>query len=382
MKVALVYDRVNKWGGAERLLLVLHELFPNAPLYTSVYNPKTAPWASVFNVKTSFLNNFPFAALSHEYYALLMPLAFESFSFDDYDLVISISSEAAKGIVTKPKTFHLCYCLTPTRYLWSGYNEYFANSSVRVLSKPAVSYLKNWDLIAAQRADAYIAISKEVKDRIKKYYGREAEVVYPPVTILNPKSEIPFGPSFHSDESSERAGRGQNSKQSQNTKYYLVVSRLVPYKRIDIAIEACNKLKLPLVVIGTGSEEKKLKRIGGSTIIFVGSLTDAELVEYYKGCRALIFPGKEDFGLTVLEAQSFGKPVIAFKGGGTLETVIEGKTGEFFSRQTVDSLVALLKNFNGQKYSIKDCLKNAQKYSKQKFKREFMKIVQHLVYAL
>ena len=303
----------------------------------------------------------------------------ESFDMSDFDVVLSSSVIFSKGLVLNLKTRHICYCYSPSRSFWDRHSDY-ENKSWK--SGIVRHILRIWDRQAADRVNEFVAISKHVQDRIKKYYGREAEVVYPPVTILNPKSEIPFGPSFHSDESSERAGRGQNSKQSQNTKYYLVVSRLVPYKRIDIAIEACNKLKLPLVVIGTGSEEKKLKRIGGSTITFVGSLTDAELVEYYKGCRALIFPGKEDFGLTVLEAQSFGKPVIAFKGGGTLETVIEGKTGEFFSRQTVDSLVAVLKNFNGQKYSIKDCLKNAQKYSKQKFKREFMKIVQHLVYAL
>src|SRR3990167_8750422 len=153
MKVALVYDRVNKWGGAERVLLALHKIFPDAPLYTSVYDERKAAWEKVFRVKTSFLQNFPFASENHEYYALLMPLAFESFSFDEYDLVISVTSEAAKGIITKPGTRHICYCLTPTRYLWSGYDEYFKNSFFRFISKPIILYLRLWDKKAAKRPD-------------------------------------------------------------------------------------------------------------------------------------------------------------------------------------------------------------------------------------
>ena len=183
MKVALVYDRVNKWGGAERVLLAFHKLFPEATLYTSVYNPKNAPWAKAFAIKTSFLQSFPYASSSHEFYPFLMPLAFENFSFDEYDLVISVTSEAAKGIMTKPKTMHICYCLTPTRYLWSGYSDYFDNSFFRFATKPVISYLRSWDMVASQRPDMYIAISKEVKERIKKYYGRESEVIYPPVDI-------------------------------------------------------------------------------------------------------------------------------------------------------------------------------------------------------
>ena len=360
LRVALVYDRLNKWGGAERVLLGLHKLFPNAPLYTSVYDPQKAPWADVFEVKTSFLQNFPFAA-RHELYAILMPLAFESFNSDEFDLVISVTSEAAKGIITKPKTKHICYCLTPTRYLWSGYNEYFKNSYLRFLSKPVVSYLKFWDKIAAQRPNTFIAISKEVQRRIKRYYGRESTVVYPPVGI-NSKFET------------------RNSKQYQNTKYkiqnsgyFLIVSRLVPYKKIDIAIKAFNKLKLSLKIVGVGSEEKHLKSISGKTIEFLGNLTEDELVSYYKGCRALIFPGIEDFGLTILEAQSFGKPVIAFRGGGALETIINGKTGIFFNEQTIESLTQSIKQFSNMTINPKDCIRNAEKFSFERFKKEFMR---------
>src|SRR5579871_710578 len=175
MKVALVYDRVNKWGGAERVLLALHELFPDAPLYTSVYFKKKATWAQTFSVVTSFLQKFPFAPSLHEAYALLMPVAFESFSFDGFDLVISVTSESAKGIITKPETLHVCYCLTPTRYLWSGYREYFRSAFARFVSSLPLSYLTTWDTIAKERPDVYIAISNEVKKRIKKYYGKDAD---------------------------------------------------------------------------------------------------------------------------------------------------------------------------------------------------------------
>ncbi|MBI2033146.1 MAG: glycosyltransferase [Candidatus Levybacteria bacterium] len=356
MKVALVYDRVNKWGGAERILLTLHKLFPKAPLYTAVYNPKTAPWASVFDVKTSFLQNLPYASSAHEWYPLLMPLAFESFSFDEYDVVISVTSEAAKGIITSPFTKHICYCLTPTRYLWSGYNQYFSNPVFRFLSHPAVSYLKTWDHIAAQRPDAYIAISQEVQKRIKKYYERDAICVYPGVTL-------PW-----EDKSTEH----------RSNDYFLVVSRLVAYKRIDLAIKACNMLSLPLKIIGIGSEEKKLRNMASKTVEFLGNLTEKEVLRYYRSCTALIFPGYEDLGLSVIEAQASGKPVIAFEGGGALETIVRGKTGVFFTQQTVNSLAEALKSFQKMQFSKNACLEQAKKFSEEKFKSNFFKVLTEL----
>lgn len=185
MRVAIVYDRVNKWGGAERVLLTLHEMFPSAPLYTSVYNPNSAAWAKVFpKIYTSFLQNFPLAKSSHELYAVLMPLAFESFDFDKYDLVVSVTSEAAKGIITKPGTKHICYMLTPTRYLWSGYEVYFKNPILKFISKPVINYLRSWDKVAASRPDEIIAISTEVQKRIKKYYNRESKIIFPPATAF------------------------------------------------------------------------------------------------------------------------------------------------------------------------------------------------------
>ena len=358
MKVALVYDRVNKWGGAERILLALHEMFPDAPLFSSVYSRHHAPWANVFSVKTSFLQNFPNASTSHEMYAPLMPLAFESFSFDGFDLVISITSEAAKGIMTKPETKHICYCLTPTRYLWSGYKEYFTDPFMRGMSKPIVDYLRAWDVIAAQRPDAYIAISQEVSQRIQQYYGRKASVVYPPLGFtLTP----------------------ENTAQQSEDDYFLVVSRLVPYKRVDIAIEACNRLGKKLIVIGSGSEEAALRRLAGPHVSFVSNLTDAELSRYYNGCSALIFPGIEDFGLVVAEAQMHGKPVIAFRGGGALEIIAEKKTGEFFSPQHHNALSDVLRQFSSKRYKEKDCIDQVKKYNKEGFKKNFLSMVEELM---
>ena len=383
MKVALVYDRVNKWGGAERVLLALHKIFPDAPLYTSVYDKQKAPWASVFKIKTSFLQNLPFT-MNHEPFAVLMPLAFESFNFDEFDLVISVTSEAAKGIITKPKTKHICYCLTPTRYLWSGYDEYFKNSLLKLLSKPAVGYLRFWDKIAAQRPDRYIAISKEVQGRISRYYRRESEIVYPPVEFarqprVSDDARLPNSKNQQLDSASlskirlqSRTQPNFSSSESGLPHYFLIVSRLVRYKKIDLAVKAFNKLKLPLKIVGVGSGMKRLKTMAGSTIEFLGNLTDEELVEYYKGCCSLVIPGIEDFGLTILEAQSFGKPVIAFRAGGALETIVENKTGLFFSEQTSESLSAAIKQFSDMAIDPKDCIGNVQKYNFEKFKESFL----------
>jgi len=350
MKVALVYDRVNKIGGAERVLEALHEIFPDAPLYTAVYNPKTAPWAEKFNVIPSFLNKFPFAKRSHEIYPWLTPLAFESFDFSEFEVVISVTSEAAKGIITKPKTLHICYCLTPTRYLWSGYEDYFKNEVFRFFTKPVVSYLRRWDKIAAQRPDVFVAISKNVQQRIKKYYGRDSEVIYPPVDIDKfpiSNSQFPIG------------------------EYFLIVSRLVPYKKVDIAIQAFNKLGLPLKVVGTGREMGRLKRMAKKNIEFLGQLTDFQLLSYYQRCQAVVFPQEEDFGLVPLEAQACGKPVIAYRAGGALETVIERKTGEFFDKQTPENLEEIVKKFKPEKYKPEDCRQNALKFDIKIFKKKW-----------
>ena len=355
MKVALVYDRVNKWGGAERVLLALHKIFPDAPLYTSVYSAENSKWAKVFDVKTSFLQSASSLRKYNELLALFMPVAFESFSFDEYDLVISVTSEASKGIITKPGTIHICYCLTPTRYLWSGYEDYFQSNLARFLSKGSVSYLRNWDMAGAARPDHFIAISTEVQDRIKKYYGRESKIIFPPLMLE----------------------KKQVNKKA-NKDFFLLVSRLSRfsyYKRVDLVIDAFNKTGLPLVVVGSGPMFYKFKNEAKRNIKFVGELTDRELVFYYENCKALIFPGFEDFGLVMAEAQFFGKPVIAYKAGGALDIVKEGVTGEFFPFQTVDSLIGALKRFDETIYNKIDIIRNSQRFSYKNFKRDLERFV-------
>ena len=364
MKIALVYDRVNKFGGAERILLTLHKIYPQAPLYTAVYDSKGAPWAKDFKVIPSFLQKFPLAKKHHEFYPCLTPLAFESFSFDSFDVVISVTSAEAKGIITKPSTLHICYCLTPTRYLWSGCHHYsahprygFFNPLAKLFIKPVLSCFRSWDHIASQRVDQYLTISENVKRRIKKYYGRESEVIYPPVDTKKFKA---------------RGSRLEAQKED----FFLIVSRLVSYKRIDIAVKAFNKLGLPLIIIGNGTERKYLERIAFENIKFLGqNLTDEEVLSYYQSCRALIFPGEEDLGLVSLETQACGKPVTAFKKGGALETIIEGKTGEFFYPQTPEALIKIVSKFDQTKYNSKACRKNALRFDKKIFQKKFKEVV-------
>jgi glycosyltransferase involved in cell wall biosynthesis len=357
MKVAIIYDRVNKWGGAERVLLALHEIFPEAPLYTSVYDSKGAPWAKVFPaVVASFLQKFPFAKSNHELFAPLMPLAFESFDFSDFDLVISVTSEAAKGIRTKPGTLHICYCLTPTRYLWSHSDEYFKNADIKVLAKPFVDYLRKWDKVAAARPDRIIAISTEVKNRIKKYYDRDSDIIFPPVNATS--TDI------------NRKNRGE---------YYLVVSRLVGYKKVDLAVEAFNRLGYPLIIVGTGKEEKKLKHKARNNIKFVGQVSEKDLAMYYKGAKALIMPQEEDFGIVAVEAQSIGVPVVAYKKGGAIDTVISDRTGVFFEEQKPESLIEAIKKFEKMRFVVDNLYTNAQGFSKEIFKNKVFDLVSNVV---
>ncbi len=358
MRVAFVYDRVNKWGGAERVLLALHKLYPDAPLFTSVYDKDKASWAKVFKVNPSFLQNIPFAKNYHQFFAPFMPFAFESFNFKDFDLVISVTSESAKGIITTGKTKHLCYMLTPTRYLWSGYDEYFSNKILRLLSKPIINGLRIWDLQASKRPDQIVAISEEVRKRIKKYYKREADVVYPPVTL---ESRI-------------------KNQESREGNYFVVVSRLskfTKYKRVDLAIAAANELGINLKIVGDGDIEY-YKKISGPTVEFVGKVSDEELIKYYRSCKALIFPGYEDLGLVMIEAQIFGKPIIAFEKGGAREIVIDNKTGILFEKQTKESLIGAIKKFNGLKLNPEGAVVNSSKFKFENFKKSFQIVVNNL----
>lgn len=358
LKVAFVYDRVNKFGGAERLLLAMHQAFPEAPLYTLVYDKASAPWSSVFTVIPTFLNAIPFLRRRHEYLAPLAPLAFETLNLDDYDVVVSLTSSDAKAVLTKPRTLHLCYCLTPPRYLWSAPALYQRSASFGRLSflsgffltrlRP---FLKRLDLITSSRPDRYLAVSSAVAGRIRRYYRRPSQVLYPPLDPVF--SSLPLPPPA--------------SRQD----YYLAVSRLVPYKRLDLAVKACIKLNKRLIIVGRGQQEKALKILARRypNIVFAGSVSDAVLIGLYQQARALIFPAHEDFGLVPLEAQACGTPVIAYGRGGALETVVAGSTGLFFRRQTVASLIKAIHRFEASisRYNPAACQANAARFTRDGF---------------
>ncbi len=366
-KIAFVYDRINKFGGAERVLLAMHAIWPDAPLYTAVYDKSNARWASGFRINHTFLQHSPFAKRHHELYAWLTPMAFESFSFDDYDVVISVTSAEAKNIITKPRTLHICYCLTPTRYLWSGNQEYEKNPSIGLPKaitgntfRALRPLLRKWDIIGSCRPDNYIAISNAVKNRIQTYYHRPVDrIIYPPVDLAM------FG------------GR-KKAVSAASRDFFLLVSRLVPYKRIDIVVKACNVLRLPLVIVGEGAEKANLRRLAGPTVQFVGAVTDRELVDYYRGCRAFVFAGSEDFGIAAVEAQASGKPVIAYRESGIAEIVRDGKTGSLFDTQSVGSLVRALKQFDQQWYDDTLCRENAKRFSQERFNLEMKQTVEEL----
>lgn len=352
MKVALVYDRVNKFGGAERVLLALKKLFPDAPLYTLVHHPANSPWSISFNVRPTFLNGVSFFRNRHEILAPIAPMTFETFNFKEFDVVISITSSDAKSVLTHPNQLHLCYCLTPTRYFWSGADEYQKDIKMRYLPKTFYNFLRYLDLVTASRPDVYLSISSEVQKRVKDYYSRDSEVVYPPVDDKFFTSR-PINIS--------------------NRDYYLFVSRLVPYKKADLVVEVFRKLDLPLVVVGDGRERRKLEKIAGPKTTFMGAVSDTRLIEYYRHALATIFPQHEDFGIVPVESQACGTPVIAYKKGGALETVINKKTGLFFDHQTQESLIGAINKFQTLKINPHDCVKNAQKFSQKKFLDSFKK---------
>lgn len=356
MKVALVYDRVNKIGGAERILTELHKLYPDAPLYTLVYNRQRAAWADTIHVVTSFLQNIPWARRYHEFFPVLPIFAFEQFDFSAFDIVISVTASEAKGIITSPHQLHISYILTPTRYLWSHYEDYFTNKWLRTLALPFISFLRSWDQIAANRPDVIVAISETCLKRIEKYYRRKAKVIYPPVDT--------------------QKYRRLNSKlRLIEAHYFLIVSRLVPYKKIDIAIEACNQLNLSLKIVGEGLDKHRLKKMAGPTIEFVSNLTDEQLIAYYQNCRCFLIPQEEDFGIAMVEALSAGKPVVAYRKGGATEVITEGITGEFFYPQTKEALVTTLEKFVKNTYSQALCQEIASNFSHERFAGEFNTLV-------
>lgn len=357
-KIAIVYDWIDKWGGVERVLLDLHEIFPKAVFYTSYFDKEKAVWANGLNIETSFLQKFPdFIKKNRVLSFIFYPLAFESFDFSQYDLVISVTSSFAKSIITKPGTKHICYLLTPTRYLWSHKKEYIKNKLLRYIVTSYLNYIKGWDIVAAQRPDKIISISKTIKERCLKYYNRESEVVYPG-----------FDTNYWNKIKSSSFAKASKDKQN----YFLVVSRLEPYKKVDLAIKVFNKLNKPLIIVGEGSQKDQLKQMVGKNIIFFSKLSDVELGKLYLNAQALIMPQEEDFGYVSIEAQFFGCPVIAYKKGGAIETIDENITGIFFPDQTNQSLSRAVERFDKVKYNLKSKTKkfglvNVNKFDKNRF---------------
>ncbi len=357
MKIALVHDYLVQYGGAERVLEAFTEIFPKAPIYTMVYDKKLMGKAfSDRKIHTSFLQKIPLVGSHHRLFPLLMPMAIEQFNLSKYDIVLSDSNSYAKGAITMPHTLHITYCHTPMRYAWDDCHKYLREFKYSNLTKKfvpfAMNYIRMWDKISADRPDKYIANSKFVASRIKKYYNKDAFVINPPV-------------------SAEKFHISKNAKD-----YYLMIGRALPYKRFDIVVKAFNELKFPLKIIGKGPEMNKLKKYANSNVEFLGYLNDEEISNYYSKCKAFIFPPEEDFGITPLEAMASGRPVIAFRGGGALETVVENKTGLFFNKQTPQSIINVIKDFDSRKFNPKEIRDHALEFDRELFKKKIKKFIE------
>jgi glycosyltransferase involved in cell wall biosynthesis len=362
LKVALVHDFLNQYGGAERVLEALAEIFPEAPIYTLLHDPaKMRGKFKDADVRPSFLQKFPLFLKKRPKWLLpFLPTAPETFNLRDFDLVISSSGAWSKGIIVKPKTIHICYCHSPMRYAWDWNEKYLGEQGLgsgrKILARLLLNYVRIWDKAAADRPDFFIANSKYTAARIQKYYGRESAVVYPPVEIFNLEAKLPSGD------------------------YFLIVSRLSPYKKIEVAIETMNKLNLSLVVIGEGNPKyvKYLKSIAGPKTKILGWRPDAKIKEYMASCRAFIFPGEDDFGIAPVEAMSLGRPVIALRKGGARETVIEGETGEFFDESLVEVLADAVRRLveNEKNYNPEKIRAQAEKFSKEKFVENIQKTIE------
>ncbi len=366
MKIALAHDWLNQMGGAENVLEELVNMYPAAPVFTTIYAPTLMPAAyQRWNIRASWLNRAPAIHRHHQPYLPLYPAAVSSLNFDGYDVILSNKSGFIHGLPHSPQQLHICYCLAPTRYVWD-YGGYAAREGFGAwlgrLIGPVVNRLQRWDFNAAQLpsvenkkgVDHFIAISKEIQARIKKFYNRDSVIIYPPVDTAR------FKPA---------------DKNSPPGDYYLIVSRLIPYKRIDLAVQAFNRLGKRLIVVGDGRDRAALQAMAGPTVEFKGRLPWANVVDLMAHCQAFLFPGFEDFGIAPVEAQSAGRPVIAFARGGALDTVIEGETGLFFREQSVEALIAAVEAFEKQSFDPTAARANAELFSTARFRREMGEFV-------
>ncbi len=362
LRIALVHDWLNQVGGAENVLETLVRLYPGAPIFTSMYAASLMPPRyRTWDIRTTFMQRLPGVFTHHQAYLPLYPLAFRGLDLRGYDLILSNKSGFCHGVPVPAGARHICYCLTPTRFLWQ-YDLYRAREALSpaldLALRPMIAALRRWDYAAAQRVHHFIAISTEVQDRIRRFYGRESSIIFPPADIgrFRPAAEPPGD-------------------------YFLAGGRLIPYKRTDLAVRACSELGLKLLVYGDGRDRPALERMAGPSVTFLGRVSWDELARLYAGARAFIFPGLEDFGIAPVEAQAAGRPVIAYAGGGALDTVVPGVTGEFFSPATVEALQAVLARFDATAYDPAACRANAERFASERFERELGEYVRRVVAA-
>lgn len=358
INVALVHDWLTGRRGGEKVLEVLADIFPQAPIYTLFhFSNSQIPEIERRKIYTSFLQRAPFLRRYYRFYLPLFPLAIELFDLQAYDLVISSSHCVAKGIIPRPGALHVAYVHSPMRYAWNQYHAYFSPRRLsffqRLLIPPQIHYLRLWDVASSDRVDYFVANSINVARRIERYYHRQAEVIYPPV-------DTEF---FHPSADNFRDN------------YFLIVSALVPYKKIELAIEAFNRLNWPLVIIGQGPEEKKLRRLAGPSIKFLKNISDNDLRYFYQRARAFILPGEEDFGIATVEAQSCGTPVIAFSQGGAKETVLPNITGVLFEEPTVEALLEALDKFNRLPFNKAAIRQHAENFSRCNFRDKMLELI-------
>lgn len=356
-KIAIVHDWLTGMRGGEKVLEILCDSFPDATLFTLVHKKGSAsPTIENMKIRTSIIQHFPRSENRYQYYLPLMPFAIERFDLNEFDIIISSSHAIAKGVRVRKDAIHICYCHTPMRYIWDQYENYFgkgkSNFPARTAMKIFKNYLQRWDVESSKRVNYFIANSKNVQERIKRIYNRESDVIYPPVESSRFKAS------------------------ARDEGYFLIVSALVPYKRIDIAVQAFNELGEKLVVVGIGGEMEKQRKAAKPNIEFRGWASDGQVAEYYAGCKALIFPGEEDFGIVPLEAMASGKPVIAFAKGGALETVIENQTGIFFEEPNKESLVAAVKRFDPKKFYTEEIHRHALGFDRNIFKEKILTYIE------
>ena len=357
MKIALVHDYLSQDGGAERVLLALQNIWPDAPTYVWFYNKNN--FEGTFenkDIRTSFIQKLPFGKTRYQWYLPFLPMATERHDLSEFDVVISSASSFAKGIITRPETLHICYCHTPTRYLWSDTHEYIENLRYnrfikRVVIPPVIGRLRLWDQLSTTRVDHFIANSKTVRQRIWKYYRRESKVIHPPVDLTHLKPTATIGD------------------------YFVTGGRLVPYKKFDLVIKVFNRLKLPLKIFGTGPELGHLKKTARPNIEFLGKITDKEKAELLARAQAFIHPQIEDFGITPIESMAAGRPVIAFARGGATETVIDGITGTLFHHQDWEELLNVVLHFDSATFDPETIRRHALQFGIEQFQEQIQQLV-------